>query len=113
MFTDGLKLAVGAGIGNRHTPSLVGLSYSPWFYWDGRKDSQWAQALAPLEAKHEHAMTRSDLARLILSDADYAARYRSAFGALLVSIFQPVRRHSATTPNARSGRFARDRAAGH
>ena len=53
MFTDGLKLAVGAGIGNRHTPSLVGLSYSPWFYWDGRKDSQWAQALAPLEAKHE------------------------------------------------------------
>ena len=82
MFTDGLKLAVGAGIGNRHTPSLVGLSYSPWFYWDGRKDSQWAQALAPLEAKHEHAMTRSDLARLILSDADYSARYRSAFGAL-------------------------------
>ena len=82
MFTDGLKLAVGAGIGNRHTPSLVGLSYSPWFYWDGRKDSQWAQALAPLEAKHEHAMTRGDLARLILSDADYATRYRSAFGAL-------------------------------
>lgn len=82
MFTDGLKLAVGAGIGNRHTPSLVGLSYSPWFYWDGRKDSQWAQALAPLEAKHEHATTRSDLARLILSDADYSARYRSAFGAL-------------------------------
>ena len=82
MFTDGLKLAVGAGIGNRHTPSLVGLSYSPWFYWDGRKDSQWAQALAPLEAKHEHATTRSDLARLILSDADYATRYRSAFGAL-------------------------------
>ena len=82
MFTDGLKLAVGAGIGNRHTPSLVGLSYSPWFYWDGRKDSQWAQALAPLEAKHEHATTRSDLARLILSDADHTTRYRSAFGAL-------------------------------
>ena len=82
MFTDGLKLAVGAGIGNRHTPSLVGLSSSPWFFWDGRKDSPGAQALAPLEAKHEHATTRSDLARLILSDADYATRYRSAFGAL-------------------------------
>ena len=46
MFTDGLPLAVGTSGGTRHTPSLVGLSYSPWFYWDGRKDSQWAQALA-------------------------------------------------------------------
>ena len=77
MFTDGLKLAVGAGVGDRHTPSLVGLSYSPWFYWDGRKDSQWAQALAPLEAKHEHATTRSDLARLIKSDANYASLYEA------------------------------------
>lgn len=82
MFTDGLKLAVGAGVGDRHTPSLVGLSYSPWFYWDGRKDSQWAQALAPLEAKHEHATTRSDLARLIKSDANYASLYEAAFGNL-------------------------------
>ena len=49
-FTDGLPLAVASGTGTRHTPGLVGLSYSPWFYWDGRKDSQWAQALAPLEA---------------------------------------------------------------
>ena len=82
MFTDGLKLAVGAGVGDRNTPSLVGLSYSPWFYWDGRKDSQWAQALAPLEAKHEHATTRSDLARLIKSDANYASLYEAAFGNL-------------------------------
>ena len=82
MFTDGLKLAVGAGLGSRHTPSLLGLSYSPWFYWDGRKDSQWAQALAPLEAKHEHGITRSALAALIRSDADYAAAYEAIFGAL-------------------------------
>lgn len=82
MFTDGLTLAIGAGVGNRHTPSLVGLSHSPWFYWDGRKDSQWAQALAPLEAKHEHAITRSDLARLISSDADYRSAYIDTFGPL-------------------------------
>ena len=30
----------------RHTPTIVGIGYSDWFYWDGRKDSQWAQALA-------------------------------------------------------------------
>ena len=38
--------------GFRHA-FLVGLAYSPWFYWDGRKDPQWAQALAPIEAGHE------------------------------------------------------------
>lgn len=82
MFTDGLKLAVGAGLGSRHTPSLLGLSYSPWFYWDGRKDSQWAQALAPLEAKHEHGITRSALATLMREDSNYAAAYEAVFGEL-------------------------------
>ena len=32
MFTDGLPLAVGTDIGTRHTPSLVGISYSPVSY---------------------------------------------------------------------------------
>ncbi len=82
MFTDGLQFGVGIGTGDRHTPSLVGLSHSPWFYWDGRKDSQWAQALAPLEAKHEHAVTRSELARLIIADPEYQRRYLALFGAL-------------------------------
>lgn len=82
MFTDGLKLAVGTSLGSRHTPSLLGLSYSPWFYWDGRKDSQWAQALAPLEAKHEHGITRSALATLVREDSSYAAAYEAVFGTL-------------------------------
>jgi cytochrome c peroxidase len=82
MFTDGLALAVGVGIGPMHTPSLVGLSYSPWFYWDGRKDSQWAQALAPLEAKHEHATDRVQLLHLISSDTVYRDMYENVFGPL-------------------------------
>ncbi|PCI81390.1 MAG: cytochrome-c peroxidase [SAR86 cluster bacterium] len=82
MFTDGLALAVGVGIGPMHTPSLVGLAYSPWFYWDGRKDSQWAQALAPLEAKHEHATDRVQLLRLISSDTVYRDMYENVFGPL-------------------------------
>jgi len=82
MFTDGLALAVGVGIGPMHTPSLVGLASSPWFYWDGRKDSQWAQALAPLEAKHEHATDRVQLLRLISSDTVYRDMYENVFGQL-------------------------------
>ena len=85
MFTDGLPLAVGVGIGSVHTPSLVGLAYSPWFYWDGRKDSQWAQALAPLEAKHEHATDRIQLLQLLSTDSDYRIMYEDIFGELPVA----------------------------
>ena len=89
MFTDGLALAVGVGIGPMHTPSLVGLAYSPWFYWDGRKDSQWAQALAPLEAKHEHATDRVQLLHLISSDTIYRDMYENVFGPLSLPAMLP------------------------
>jgi cytochrome c peroxidase len=81
-FTDGRPLAVGTAVGSRHTPSLVGLSHSPWFYWDGRKDSQWAQALAPLEAAHEHNLDRLNLVRVLQQDPDYQADYAGLFGPL-------------------------------
>ena len=84
MFTDGLALAVGVASGPRHTPSLVGVAHSPWFYWDGRKDSQWAQAIAPIEAVHEHNIDRLQVVRFIATDADYREQYESIFGLLPV-----------------------------
>lgn len=81
-FTDGLALAMGTAQGPRHTPSLVGLSYSPWFYWDGRKDSQWSQALAPLESGHEHNIDRLSIARLIVTDPTLTDYYQRVFGPL-------------------------------
>lgn len=82
MFTDGLPLAVGGSVGTHNTPSLVGLAYSPWYYWDGRKDSQWSQALAPVEASHEHDFSRVEIARLLAADDFYRTRYEALFGAL-------------------------------
>ncbi len=79
-YTDGLALAVGTAMGPRHTPSLLGVSYSPWFYWDGRKDSQWAQALAPLEASHEHNIDRTQVVNLVFEDAYYRELYAELFG---------------------------------
>ena len=38
-FTDGLNTSVATGVSKRNAPSLIGSSFSPWFYWDGRKDS--------------------------------------------------------------------------
>lgn len=89
MFTDGVALAVGVDIGPMHTPSLVGLAYSPWFYWDGRKDSQWAQALAPLEAKHEHATDRVQILHLISGDRFYREMYENVFGPLMLPAALP------------------------
>ncbi|MEY4641665.1 MAG: hypothetical protein RLZZ227_1659 [Pseudomonadota bacterium] len=81
-FTDGLATAQALGASARNTPSLVGVAYSPWYYWDGRKDSQWAQALAPLEDAAEHGTNRVRLAHLIGADARYRHMYEGLFGAL-------------------------------
>lgn len=81
-FTDGLPTARGVGASARNTPSLVGVAYSPWFYWDGRKDSQWSQALAPLEDSAEHGGNRMRLVRVLTVDAYYREQYAAVFGAI-------------------------------
>ena len=79
-FNDGLPLGRGVGVTNRKTMTVVGTAYSPWLFWDGRKDSQWAQALGPLESPVEHGGTRTQYAHLI--DAFYRAEYEALFGPL-------------------------------
>ena len=81
-FTDGRKLGRGVGTAGRNTMTIIGTAYSPWFFWDGRKDSQWSQALGPLESSVEHGGTRTQYAHLISSDANYRAAYEALFGPL-------------------------------
>lgn len=81
-FSDGLQKGQGIGQSRRNTPSIVGSAYSPWQYWDGRRDSQWSQALSPLEDPNEHSSDRDQVARLIEADDAYRAAYESLFGAL-------------------------------
>ena len=81
-FTDGLQKGQGIGMSRRNTPSIVGVAYSPWMYWDGRRDSQWSQALSPLEDVNEHATDRVHVTRLIAEDSSYRAMYESIFGRL-------------------------------
>ena len=82
-FTDGLQKGQAIGTSKRNTPSIVGTAHSPWLYWDGRRDSQWSQALSPLEDSSEHATDRTRVVRLIAQDENYRATYESLFGALL------------------------------
>lgn len=79
-FTDGKVLAQGVGIVSRHAMSLIGSAYSPWFTWDGKADSQWAQALGPLENTAEHGGDRLSYARVLAEH--YRAEYEELFGPL-------------------------------
>jgi len=79
-FEDGVALAKGMGIANRRTMPIAGTAHSPFLFWDGRKDSQWAQALGPLESAVEHGGTRAQYAHVIASH--YRAEYERIFGPL-------------------------------
>jgi cytochrome c peroxidase len=79
-FQDGTPLAMGMGQTNRRTMPIAGTAYSPWLFWDGRRDSQWSQALGPLESAVEHGTDRSQVARVIA--ANYAGDYQAVFGVI-------------------------------
>jgi cytochrome c peroxidase len=79
-FTDGLPKGVATGTTKRNTPSIVGTAYSPWFYRDGRRDSQWSQALSPLEDPNEHAVNRLTTIAIVVEDKDYWRMYKALFG---------------------------------
>jgi cytochrome c peroxidase len=77
-FQDGLPVGHGVGTGSRRTMPIVGSGYGPWLFWDGRKDSLWAQALGPLEDAAEHGGNRSQYAHLI--QTHYPTTYEGVFG---------------------------------
>jgi cytochrome c peroxidase len=79
-FQDGTPLASGVGTTDRRTMPVAGTAHAPFLFWDGRKDSQWAQALGPLESPVEHGGTRAQYAHVIAEH--YAAEYEALFGEL-------------------------------
>jgi cytochrome c peroxidase len=79
-FQDGTPLAHGVGTTARRTMPVASTAHSSWFFWDGRADSQWAQALGPLESAVEHGGSRTQYA-LVLSE-QYRAKYEEVFGKL-------------------------------
>ena len=79
-FQDGTALAHGVGTTNRRTMPVAGTAFAPFLFWDGRKDSQWAQALGPLESPVEHGGSRAQYAHVIAEN--YRASYERVFGAL-------------------------------
>lgn len=95
-FQDGRPLANGVGTTNRRTMTIIGTAYSPWFFWDGRKDSQWAQALGPMESPVEHGSNRIYYAHLI--DQFYRAEYEAIFGLMPEVTHLPILSGSTQSP---------------
>lgn len=79
-FQDDLPLSKGVGTTDRRAMPLRGVGYALWLFWDGRKDSLWAQAIGPLESAVEHGFTRSQVADFIA--ANYNEPYEALFGPL-------------------------------
>src|SRR3569623_195788 len=77
-FQDDLPVGHGMGDGSRRTMPIAGTAYFPFLFWDGRKDSQWSQALGPLENPVEHGAARTMVVRLVA--AGYRSQYEAIFG---------------------------------
>ena len=81
-FTDGRIKSKGLTEVNRNAPGLIGVAYNEWFYWDGRRDSLWAQALTPFEATQEMGLTRVEVLQIIANNLNYSNAYNKLFGHL-------------------------------
>lgn len=79
-FQDDLPRGRGAGTTRRRTLPLAGVAWNAWFFWDGRRDSLWAQTLSPLEDAAEHAGTRALYAHFVAET--FRERYERIFGRL-------------------------------
>lgn len=79
-FQDSKPLAEGMSTTARRTMPVAGTAYSAWLFWDGRADSQWAQALGPLESAVEHGGNRTQYARIVAES--YRDDYAQVFGKL-------------------------------
>jgi cytochrome c peroxidase len=77
-FADDQARSEGIGMTDRKAPSIVGSGFYKWYFWDGRADSQWSQALGPLENANEHGGDRTQYARVVFNH--YKAEFEALFG---------------------------------
>ncbi len=80
-FTDGQSVAKGAHQkqGNRNSPTLFNLAWSPYFMMEGGVKSLEMQSLAPLLSAHEMMGSAQSLPTTILEDPCYDQMSQTAF----------------------------------
>lgn len=81
-FGDGLSFSEAAGRTDRHAPTVLNTVYNSWFFWDGRADTHWAQALGPIENDKEQGTSRLAVVHLVTGDDELREAYEAVFGEL-------------------------------
>lgn len=81
-FADSVPISRGVGRAARHTPALWNVAYNRWFFWDGRADTLWAQALEPIENPVEMASSRLQVAHHVADNDALREAYLRTFGQL-------------------------------
>lgn len=81
-FTDGRALAKGLAVGTRNTPTVINAAYNHWYFWDGRTDSEWSQALQPFENPREMGTDRLNVVHTVAADPQLRRAYEKIFGPL-------------------------------
>lgn len=98
-WTDGKQLSEGSSAGIRRTPSLWNVAYNRWYFWDGRADTLWSQALKPMEDRIEMNGSRVKVAFLISTDPDLRLAYTGIFGELpALPPLEKIRRSARPRP---------------
>lgn len=64
----------------RNTPSLLNACFARWYYWDGRADTLWAQALDVFTSDNDFKTTHAALATAVADDPVLSGCYEKAFG---------------------------------
>jgi len=80
-------------VAKRHVPHLWGVRYNRWYFWDGRADSLWSQALMPIEDISEMAGSRTQVANLIIQDKSLRDMYQTLFGDIPKSLSEKEINH--------------------
>ncbi len=102
-FTDGRRVAKGMALGTRNTPTIINAAFDEWYFWDGRADSMWAQALQPLENPREFGGDRLVILHAVYGDGPLRNAYAALFGrppALGEAKRFPAHARPATDPNS-------------
>lgn len=81
-FSDGKQVGEGVGTLTRHSQSLWNAAANHWFFWDGRADSLWAQALQPMEHPLEADGSRLAIAHAVHDDPALRQAYERIFGSM-------------------------------
>jgi cytochrome c peroxidase len=108
-WTDGEARARGLALTDRNTPSITNVRLARWFGWDGAHDSLWSQGIRPILDAKEMGASAAQVAKLVREDADFACRYRKAFGAppadderVLVDVAKALAAFQETVTSART-----------